>query len=224
MIKENELRPGSRFTWDGEYAIEDTGGVIHVFPLDNGEYEQRLKNASHGRTVFEVTYMTGVLVGVKMRSGVVTDSFHLPTRNVLSNCTLIAKDYDIDRILSEALPHSIIVAEAKRRDTEGLKATCKEIAEKEGVKLSDYLASGMNVKNDKVSHPSHYTWLKDLCGIEVIDITRHMDFDLGNCLKYLLRAGHKKERGYTDKEKTLEDLRKAAWYLNDKIKMLENGK
>ena len=69
---------------------------------------------------------------------------------------------------------------------------------------------------DPVEHPSHYTWLKDACGIEVIDITRHMDFDLGNAVKYILRAGHKPERGYTDKEKMIEDLRKAMWYINDK--------
>ena len=43
---------------------------------------------------------------------------------------------------------------------------------------------------DRVNHPSHYTWLKDLCGIEVIDITRHMNFNLGNVIKYTLRAGH----------------------------------
>ena len=59
---------------------------------------------------------------------------------------------------------------------------------------------------DKVNHPSHYTWLKDLCGIEVIDITRHMNFNLGNCIKYVLRAGHKSEEGYTEKDKTIEDL------------------
>ena len=78
--------------------------------------------------------------------------------------------------------------------------------------------------DDKVNHPSHYTWLKDLCGIEVIDITRHMDFNLGNSIKYILRSGHKKEEGYTDKQKTIEDLKKAIWYLNDEIKMLENNK
>ena len=78
--------------------------------------------------------------------------------------------------------------------------------------------------NNKVNHPSHYTWLKDLCGIEVIDITRHMDFNLGNSIKYILRSGHKKEEGYTDKQKTIEDLKKAIWYLNDEIKMLENNK
>lgn len=76
-------------------------------------------------------------------------------------------------------------------------------------------------QDDKVSHPSHYTWLKELCGIEVIDIARHLDFDMGNALKYVLRAGKKSEEGYTDKEKGIQDLKKAVWYINDKIKMLE---
>lgn len=75
--------------------------------------------------------------------------------------------------------------------------------------------------NDMVNHPSHYTWLKELCGIEVIDITRHMDFNLGNCIKYILRAGRKTEQGYTDKDKTIEDLQKAVFYLNDEIKRLQ---
>ncbi len=75
--------------------------------------------------------------------------------------------------------------------------------------------------NDKVNHPSHYTWLKDACGIEVIDITRHLDFDIGNAVKYLLRAGRKSEDGYDDKQKAIEDLQKAVWYINDKIKALQ---
>lgn len=76
---------------------------------------------------------------------------------------------------------------------------------------------------NRVQHPPHYTWLKELCGIEVIDITRHMDFDLGNCLKYILRAGRKQEKGLTNIQKTIEDLKKARFYLDDKIKMLEDG-
>lgn len=78
-------------------------------------------------------------------------------------------------------------------------------------------------KNDKVDHPLHYTWLKEKCGIEVIDITRHLDFDTGNAIKYLLRSGHKEEQGYSNTQKEIEDLKKAIWYINDKIKMLENG-
>ena len=49
-----------------------------------------------------------------------------------------------------------------------------------------------------------------------------MDFDLGNAIKYILRAGRKTEEGYDDKAKTIEDLKKAVWYINDKIKTLEH--
>lgn len=68
--------------------------------------------------------------------------------------------------------------------------------------------------SDNINHPQHYSWLKDKCGVEVIDITRHLDFDLGNAIKYILRAGRKKD--------AVEDLKKAIWYLEDKIKILEN--
>lgn len=79
------------------------------------------------------------------------------------------------------------------------------------------------IKNssNRVEHPSHYTWLKDLCGIEVIDITRHMNFNLGNTIKYILRAGHKSEEGLSDKQKHIEDLKKALFYIKDEIKRLE---
>ena len=85
--------------------------------------------------------------------------------------------------------------------------------------LDKYFIKATN--NSKVEHPSHYTWLKDKCGIEVIDITRHMDFDLGNAIKYILRAGHKSEKGYSNKAKTIEDLKKAIFYINDKINTLK---
>ena len=77
---------------------------------------------------------------------------------------------------------------------------------------------------DKVQHPSHYTWLKELCGIEVIDITRHLDFDLGNAIKYILRAGRKSEEGYSETDKTIEDLQKAIFYLNDEIELIKKTK
>lgn len=75
-------------------------------------------------------------------------------------------------------------------------------------------------KTDNVNHPQYYTWLKELCGIEVIDITRHMNFCCGNSLKYILRAGHKKDSSLTDTEKQIEDLNKAIWYLKDEIKRI----
>lgn len=70
-------------------------------------------------------------------------------------------------------------------------------------------------KEDNVNHPSHYTWLKDIAGVEVIDITRWMDFDLGNAIKYILRCGRK------DPSKRVEDLKKAIWYIQDEIKLME---
>ncbi len=80
-----------------------------------------------------------------------------------------------------------------------------------------------SLKSDRVEHPSHYTWLKDKCGIEVIDITRHLNFNIGNIIKYCLRAGHKSEEGLSDKDKTIEDLKKAKFYIEDEIKRIENA-
>lgn len=77
---------------------------------------------------------------------------------------------------------------------------------------------------DKVNHPSHYTWLKEKCGIEVIDITRHLDFCIGNAVKYLLRAGYKTEEGYSTIQKTVEDLQKAIFYINDKINTIQHDR
>lgn len=79
----------------------------------------------------------------------------------------------------------------------------------------------MEQKIDNVNHPPHYTWLKDRCGIEVIDIARHMDFCLGNAIKYILRAGHKKDASLSDNQKEVEDLRKAIFYINDRITQIE---
>ena len=81
-------------------------------------------------------------------------------------------------------------------------------------------------EDENVSHPSHYTWLKDKCGIEVIDITRHLSFDLGNAVKYILRAGRKPiiNENLSDDflRAAIQDLKKALFYINDKIDMLEN--
>ena len=81
-------------------------------------------------------------------------------------------------------------------------------------------------EDENVSHPSHYTWLKDKCGIEVIDITRHLGFDLGNAIKYILRAGRKPivNENLSDDflRAAIQDLKKALFYINDKIDMLEN--
>lgn len=69
---------------------------------------------------------------------------------------------------------------------------------------------------ENVNHPSHYAWLKETCGVEAIDIARHMNFDLGNAVKYILRAG-KKCLNKDSRAAKIEDLQKAIWYINDEI-------
>jgi hypothetical protein len=59
---------------------------------------------------------------------------------------------------------------------------------------------------DNVNHPSHYT--SHPSGIECIEVTRHYCFSIGNAIKYLWRAGLKKEQGLEDRQKEIEDLRK----------------
>jgi hypothetical protein len=64
---------------------------------------------------------------------------------------------------------------------------------------------------DPVNNPVHYT--DHPSGIECIQITEHMNFNLGNAIKYIWRAGLK--------GKHLEDLKKAVWYINREITRLE---
>ena len=69
-------------------------------------------------------------------------------------------------------------------------------------------------KHDFVNHPKHYC--DHPSGIECIEITRHHDFAIGNAIKYLWRAGLK------DSDNEIQDLKKAVWYIQDKIAQLEN--
>jgi hypothetical protein len=61
-----------------------------------------------------------------------------------------------------------------------------------------------------VNHPKHYT--SHPSGVECIAITEHMNFCIGNAVKYLWRAGLK--------ENQLEDLKKARWYIDREIQRL----
>lgn len=67
---------------------------------------------------------------------------------------------------------------------------------------------------DNVNHPSHYTD----GNIEVIDYIedKKLNYHLGNVVKYVSRAGKK------DSNKTIEDLKKARWYLDRYIEKLED--
>ncbi|MCZ4119018.1 DUF3310 domain-containing protein [Streptomyces sp. H39-S7] len=68
--------------------------------------------------------------------------------------------------------------------------------------------------SNPVNHPSHYTWLPN--GFEVIDMTEHLNFNLGNAIKYIARAGRKSEDAVLD-------LEKAQWYLAREIQRINSG-
>jgi len=61
--------------------------------------------------------------------------------------------------------------------------------------------------NDSVNNPKHYT--DHPSGIECIQITEHMGFNLGNALKYIWRCDLKQD--------AIEDLKKAKWYIEREI-------
>lgn len=68
------------------------------------------------------------------------------------------------------------------------------------------------LNHDPVNHPSHYT--SHPSGVECITITRHMNFNLGNAIKYIWRDGLK--------QNSIQDLEKAIFYLKDEIERLKN--
>lgn len=62
-------------------------------------------------------------------------------------------------------------------------------------------------RNDAVNHPAHYTSYPS--GIECIQVTEHMGFNLGNAVKYIWRADLKHD--------AIEDLKKARWYIEREL-------
>lgn len=71
---------------------------------------------------------------------------------------------------------------------------------------------------DKVN-PDHYKQ-GSLQVIDVID-NWNLNFNKGNAVKYILRAGKKEEEGYSTTEKAIEDISKALWYLEHELNTLK---
>jgi len=71
----------------------------------------------------------------------------------------------------------------------------------------------MKEEHDAVNHPKHYT--SHPSGIECIQITEHMGFNLGNALKYIWRADLKND--------AIEDLKKARWYIDRELAKRETA-
>lgn len=64
---------------------------------------------------------------------------------------------------------------------------------------------------DLVNHPPHYN--SHPSGVECITVTEWMNFNLGNAVKYIWRAGEKSAD-------PIQDLEKARWYLEREISRL----
>jgi hypothetical protein len=69
---------------------------------------------------------------------------------------------------------------------------------------------------EKVDHPKHYN--DNPSGVECIEVVEHYNFNVGNAMKYLWRAGHK------GRKTEIEDLRKAQWYVTREIDRLTRDK
>lgn len=78
---------------------------------------------------------------------------------------------------------------------------------------------GKSLKDSAVDHPQYYADTK----IEVIDYIedKNLGFCLGNAIKYISRAGRKESAAMGTKQKTIQDLEKAIWYITRRIKEIE---
>ena len=98
----------------------------------------------------------------------------------------------------------------------GIKLLQEETLQNLGIADDD----SIQANDDSVNHPNHY----NDGNIEVIDFIedKNLGFHLGNAIKYISRAGKKHEQGMSNKQKEINDLRKAMWYVNRKIDQLKN--
>ena len=117
----------------------------------------------------------------------------------------VAKMYDISTTAMYNARHH-----HKQRLLKGAKKKVKPTWKQASVSTS-----AEPVKQDAVNHPAHYK----AGGIETIDFieAKQLTYNLGNVVKYITRAGVK------NKATHIEDLEKAAWYLNREIKNLKGG-
>lgn len=94
------------------------------------------------------------------------------------------------------VPRNMYIREASKPLSEAIKewVDCKD--EEAGYK-----------EWNPVDKPKHYT--EHPSGIECIQVTEHMGFNLGNAIKYIWRCDLKKD--------AIEDLKKAKWYIDREI-------
>lgn len=137
-----------------------------------------------------------------------TEAIYLDYRNLLSGG--MGPRTAAATVLGNAM-HGL--GEVMQNDIEALiHKAGKEALSMGCVTTNQVRADRMAFDHDPVNHPRHYTQYK---GLEIIDLTEQMNFNLGNAVKYIARAGFK------DADKTIEDLEKAVWYTQREIERLK---
>lgn len=143
-----------------------------------------------------------------------------------------AADSPSERQLRKAAMHGVMYSGGSVNDEGGLLRAASRIRDQmaenvarkeqlagEGIPHQKWYPGAVLVKpsghtelhTDTVNHPAHY--LQHPSGVECIAITEHFNFNRGNAIKYIWRAD--------EKGSTLENLRKARWYLDREILRLE---
>lgn len=107
-----------------------------------------------------------------------------------------------------------------RRETDAFDNVRFRVSTTPFIEDEENVPRGTMDSENRVEHPNYY---KLSNGIEVLDIVRDLPFNIGNVVKYVIRAGKKKEAGLSDNQKQIEDLEKAKFYLEDAIKQLKDN-
>ncbi len=112
-----------------------------------------------------------------------------------------------DPVGPSAVPPSL-----RRRTIDRIPVSGYAPGSRDDTKVSDAEAlRSETLPSEDPINPSHYR--RHPSGVECIEITRHLNFNVGNAIKYIWR--------YQDKGDPIENLKKAQWYLDDEIRRLQ---
>lgn len=195
MIKEEDIKEGLKFLLPCESIERTRGGFLYYVNTKKG----------HCMSLIEPTDVFCV-------ESVKNDCVYCSVRNI----TNVRVDLDILQ------KNGIYPEYAENLFDEWKNSIISDNLNWSELPFNSIIMGEQSEMTEQVSHPSHYAWLKDLCGVEPLDICRHLDFNTGNAIKYLLRKD-KVDGNKTKTEKRIEDLRKAIFYINDEINEL-NGR
>jgi hypothetical protein len=195
MIKEEDIKEGLKFLLPCESIERTRGGFLYYVNTKKG----------HCMSLIEPTDVFCV-------ESVKNDCVYCSVRNI----TNVRVDLDILQ------KNGIYPEYAENLFDEWKNSIISDNLNWSELPFNSIIMGEQSEMTEQVSHPSHYAWLKDLCGVEPLDICRHLDFNTGNAIKYLLRKD-RVDGNKTKTEKRIEDLRKAIFYINDEINEL-NGR